>query len=239
MPDSFTKLLLHCDGTDASTTFLDSSASAHTVTANGNAQIDTAQSVFGGASGLFDGTGDFLSIPDHADFEIGSGDFTIDLRVRFNTVTAINNTFVRKGRFADADNSFEFSYSGTAVQTLFLSTSTNGIAATTTNSVSWVPSTNTWYHVVVIRTGTTVRFFVNGTQVGADATNSETFFSGGGPVTIGGTSVGANPFDGWQEEIRFSNGVARWTANFTPPISPYDFSLVFNPQRYMQPLLVR
>ena len=51
---SFTKLLLHCNGTDGSTTFTDEIGK--TVTANGNAQIDTAQSKFGGASGLFDGT---------------------------------------------------------------------------------------------------------------------------------------------------------------------------------------
>ena len=40
--DSFTKLLLHCDGTDTSTTFIDDSDSSHSVTANGTAQIDIA-----------------------------------------------------------------------------------------------------------------------------------------------------------------------------------------------------
>ena len=43
-------LLLHCDGSDASTTFTDSSSNGHTVTASNDAQIDTAQSKFGGAS---------------------------------------------------------------------------------------------------------------------------------------------------------------------------------------------
>src|SRR3990167_5784069 len=56
------KLLLHFDGSDGSNTFTDS-AGRHTVTANGNVQIDTAQGVFS-QSGLFDGNGDYLSIPD-------------------------------------------------------------------------------------------------------------------------------------------------------------------------------
>jgi len=50
-----------------STTFTDSSLSPKTITRYGNAQIDTAQSVFGGAAGLFDGSGDYLTIPDSDD----------------------------------------------------------------------------------------------------------------------------------------------------------------------------
>jgi hypothetical protein len=81
--DTYTKVLLHFDGSDASTTITDSNSggSAHTWTAAGNAQIDTAQYKFGGASGLFDGTGDWVTTPDHADFTLGSSDFTIDLLV--------------------------------------------------------------------------------------------------------------------------------------------------------------
>src|SRR5690606_25450842 len=56
-------LLLHMDGADGSTMFIDSSANGLTVTANGNAQIDTAQSKFGGAAALFDGNGDYLALP--------------------------------------------------------------------------------------------------------------------------------------------------------------------------------
>ena len=51
-------LLLHGDGTNGSTTIVDSSSSSKTVTAVGDAQISTAQSKFGGSSIYFDGTGD-------------------------------------------------------------------------------------------------------------------------------------------------------------------------------------
>ena len=43
-----TKLLLHMDGADTSTDFEDKSPSGHTITAQGDAQVDTAQSKFGG-----------------------------------------------------------------------------------------------------------------------------------------------------------------------------------------------
>ena len=72
--DSYTKLLLHCDGTDASTIFTDEIG--HTIVANGDAQIDTVQKVFGTASGLFSGTDDFISSADSADWDFGSGNLS-------------------------------------------------------------------------------------------------------------------------------------------------------------------
>src|SRR5262249_33755527 len=70
----YTKVLPDCDGGYGSTTFGDSNAggSAHIWTAGGNAQIDTADFKFGGASGLFDGSGDYVTTPAHADFQLGS-----------------------------------------------------------------------------------------------------------------------------------------------------------------------
>ena len=76
----YTKLLLHCDGTNGGTTFTDSSPSGHTVTAQGATHTDTTIKKFGTASAQFggDGTGDDLTIPDSSDWDIGTGDFTFD-----------------------------------------------------------------------------------------------------------------------------------------------------------------
>ena len=75
---SSTKLLLNGNGTNGSTTFTDSSNSSYTVTANGNAQISTAQSKFGSASMYFDGTGDYLTVSNATASDVfGSGDFTM------------------------------------------------------------------------------------------------------------------------------------------------------------------
>ena len=81
--DSYTKALLHFDGADTSTTITDESGK--TWTPAGTAQIDTAQYKWT-SSLLLDGNSDYISTPDHDDFNVGSGDFTIDFWVRFNSV---------------------------------------------------------------------------------------------------------------------------------------------------------
>ncbi|MDP6772395.1 MAG: LamG domain-containing protein, partial [Anaerolineales bacterium] len=70
--DVNTLLLLHMDGSDGGTTFTDSSwvgvgTPGHRITANGDVTNTRAQSKVGDSSIKFDGTGDFLEIPDSTD----------------------------------------------------------------------------------------------------------------------------------------------------------------------------
>ena len=71
-------VLLHGDGTNGSTAIVDSSTNNHTVNVNGNAQISTTKSKFGGSSMYFNGSGDYLTIPNNSSFDFGYGDFTIE-----------------------------------------------------------------------------------------------------------------------------------------------------------------
>ena len=75
-------LLLHGDGTNGSTTIVDSSSSPKAVTAVGNAQISTAQSKFGGASLAFDGNGDQLTA---LNVDANNTDLTIECWLRLNS----------------------------------------------------------------------------------------------------------------------------------------------------------
>jgi hypothetical protein len=152
------KLLLHCDGSDGSTSFPDSSNSAHTVTANGNAQVDTAQYKFGGASALFDGTGDYLSLADNTDWDFGLSSFTIDFWARPNTL-------------ADNLGLIGFRVLTTSGWSIYL-TATGEVRVSNNDSVSnLVKSVNTlstgsWQHVAVVRKGTGSTDFniaINGT----------------------------------------------------------------------------
>lgn len=216
---TFDKALLHMNGTDGSTTFTDESGK--TWTAQGNAQIDTAQSVFGGASMLLDGTGDYLSTPDHADFELGSGDFTVDFRVRFNSISA-PHALVGKWSTAGSPRSWLI-YLNDA-NTLQFYWSTNGSVGGTGSpkSFSWTPSTATWYHVACTRAAGSLRMFINGSQIGATESVSATFFDGAADVTVGGTHNGAALLNGWIDELRISKGIARWSDNFTPPTAEHS-----------------
>src|SRR5262245_10600539 len=77
--------LCHFEGTDGSTTFVDSSTFPNVITPSGNAQIDNAQFKFGSTSGLFDGSGDYLTVTMRSDFAVGYEDLTVDFWVRFNS----------------------------------------------------------------------------------------------------------------------------------------------------------
>jgi len=216
--DSNVKLALHANGTDAGTTFTDSSSGAKTVTANGNAQLDTAQSKFGGASGLFDGVGDSLTVADSNDWDFGTSDFTIDFWFRFNSFA--NQTIFDIGNAGT---------SGGKGVLLYITDTKNAQVYINGNQVMTVTltaSTGTWYHFTVVRGGTTVRLFQDGVQQ-VMATNSADITGSTAGVRIGlANSTGFSGLDvnGWVDEFRISKGVARWTANFTPPSAEYTTS---------------
>lgn len=213
--DAFAKLLLHCDGADTTTTFTDDSPSARgNATVNGNAQVDTAQSVFGGASLLCDGTGDWLSYADSADWNMGAGgggDFTFDFRVRMAAISATANGFISTNPDNDTTG-YQFYCTTTSLRV-----NTGG---GTDRGVAWSPAINTWYHIAYVRSGTTVTLFVDGTSIGTVADGD--FNNDGNTINLGYLSSAGFALNGWMDEIRVSKGTARWTANFTPPSAAYS-----------------
>jgi len=212
--DSYTKLMLHFNGADASTIFTDEIG--HTFTPHGNAQIDTAQSKFGGASGLFDGTGDYLTTPDNADWNFGSGDFTIDFWVRLNSVTA---TQVFCGDYTGSTHRSWIVYF--TPNQLHFAYSTNGSNNTDTGK-AWTPSANTWYHIAIVRYGNTITWYVDGSSIGTlDVTGITLQWQAGYVLYIAQEGNGSYT-NGWLDELRISKGIARWTANFTPPTGEYE-----------------
>jgi hypothetical protein len=230
--DTYTKLMLHCNGTDASTTFTDEIGK--TVTAAGNVQIDTAQYKFGGASGLFDGTGDFLSLVDHADWNFGTGDFTIDFQIRFDSVATEQRLM---GQYEDADNRWRIIFYGTSISMIF----TDGASVKGQYSCSCSMVADTWYHLVFERTTTTAKIFINGisqtlTETVAFGTNDVGDIAA--VLKIGDDGTATNYFAGHIDEIRVSKGIARWSANFTAPTTAHAASVVvFTLKNYAPELL--
>jgi hypothetical protein len=219
---SSVSLLLHMDGSNGSTSFVDSSANAFTVTAVGNAQISTAQSKFGGSSAFFDGTGDYLSITDNNAFSFGSGAFTIEAWVYYIPTS---------GSFAIASQ--RASATVNASWGLILSSlnngptfaySTNGTFMTNlAKTFSISANANSWHHFAVCRSGNTLYFFADGTSLGTFALASTPFYDSTAPVLIGAmnSTTPASFMNGYIEELRITKGVARYTANFTVPSEPF------------------
>ncbi|MBI4372260.1 MAG: LamG domain-containing protein [Candidatus Omnitrophica bacterium] len=181
------------------------------VTFEGDAHIDTSQFKFGGGSLALDGNGDYLSIPDSEDWDFGEGPFTIDFQIRFATVSG-------ELRILDVGKFSSFSGVAFAWEPNIATLSINGA----TTSRAWSPSANVWYHVAIIRTGAIIKIFIDGTQIGADITDSSNIQAGATGINIGRYMDGTTyHFNGWMDEFRISKGTARWAANFTPPTQEY------------------
>lgn len=218
--DSYTELLLHMDGADASTTFTDSSSNNHGDTAVDNAQMDTDQKKFGTASGLFDGTGDYVTYADHANWFMSTGRVTIDFWVRFNTVQT-STFYYQKNAAGGAYVSFHYKTAATAGwQFIYY----DGAAIQIIVDGAHTPAVNTWYHIALIRgwgdDNDDWAITVDGTQVGTTVTDATAWPDLDQIIHIGAASA-ANYHDGWIDEYRISKGVARWEANFTPPAKAY------------------
>lgn len=220
LDDSFTKALLHMDGADASTSFLDESGK--TWTAVGNAQIDAAQSKFGGASGLFDGTGDYVSTPDHADFTLGSGDWTVD--AWFNCVgpSTTGGNICGQGNTAADAAATSFFLGRNAVNQMVLRVSDGVTVGTLDGVTSFTNLTNPgWHHIAAVRSGNTLMLFVDGILEGQAAFTGSVQDSAE-LFTVGARSAGGGSmWNGWIDELRISKGIARWTTDFIPPSSAY------------------
>lgn len=212
-------LLLHMDGSNGSTSFTDSSSTAKTVTPQGNAQISTAQSKFGGASGYFDGSGDWLSVPHSSDFDFGSGDFTIEGWIYLNSVAA--NTHLIGKYNSNPTSPFAIYQSGSGVA---FYASSNGTAWDIMSALSCgLFSTGAWHHIAVTRSGNTFSAFKDGVLANF-AYSSATLHANTGAVTIGSNNSGSEGYNGYLDDWRITKGVARYVANFTPPTAAFPNS---------------
>lgn len=210
--------LLHFDGADASTTFTDERG--HVFTASGNAQIDTAQSKWGGASLLLDGSGDSLSTPHSADFNFGTGDFTVEwwmyLPVAWTSQPSPAGIVGQKQN--DASSGWVvYRDDNQPSKVNFRGAGTNNFFTAST------PATNTWQHWAVTRQGTTVRWFLNGV-LDATGTNNADINDGTAPLYVGFAQTWGGYLNSWIDDLRITKGVARYTASFTPPSSPFPSS---------------
>jgi hypothetical protein len=153
-----------------------------------------------------------LTVATNAAFTYGTGDFTIECWVRFNTIGT-------QQYIIDQRNS------GTAtaiIPTIYLA-STNVIvyyvngAARITGTVSI--SANTWYAISVVKSSGSTKLYVNGTQDGSTYTDSNTYAAS--RVVIGTNAATAgNYLNGYITNVRLVKGTAVYSANYTPSSIP-------------------
>lgn len=215
--------LLPLNGTNGSTTFTD--IKGKTWTANGTAQISTAQSKFGGASALFNGgASDYIDTAASADFVVGTGDFTVECWYypiaasgSFPRIFEVSTSGVfEAGTWLLMDRGLGAGY-GLSVFNI-----NNAGALIISSSINVV--NGAWVHLALCRSGSTIRLFVDGVLRGS-ATNSTSFNSSNAKLFIGGNNEGADATcNAYIDDFRFTKGVARYTADFTPPTAAFPTS---------------
>ena len=223
--DTRISLLLHFDGSDGATTTTDDGPDERTITLAGNAQLDTAQKKFGTASLLLDGNGDLASAADDGDFDFGSGDFTVEGFFRISSLG--NNVFFSHWENGDAaGQSFYLVHFNGSNTLRFAYRLTTGIVE---SSYTWEPSADTFYHIAVVRYGTTLKVYIDGVAVISDSVSTTSLIASEDPFRIGAfnDATTASPtleweFAGHVDEVRVTKGQARYIANFVPTTSAFE-----------------
>ena len=180
----------------------------------GNAQISTAQSKFGGSSMLFDGTGDSLVCPFADRLTFGTGDFTIEywLRTSATAASLLNPSTTGTGYWSNFINTSTFWWQSANQTTNLKSTSATAIID------------GNWHHIAIVRASGTLNFYFDGTAQGSGTADSTNYSGTAGTLRIGGSGGYVSDLNGYIDDLRITKGVARYTANFTPPGSAFPTS---------------
>lgn len=183
----------------------------------GNAQISTTQSKFGGASMYFDGTGDNLSIKTNPAFNFGSGQFTIEF---WYYPTTLSGTQCLITNYGGSTTGFVIQMGGSTAGSGKIDAGFSGDGAdiTSTNGLT----ANTWNHIAISGTpgATGIKLFINGTQEGSTYTGATSLDTSA--TLLIGQVASTNYLTGYIDDLRISKGYARYTANFTAPVGPFN-----------------
>lgn len=211
-------MLLHMDGANNSTNFVDVYGHTFTQSAAGAAVIKTGAQKMGNACGYFNGTGCITS-PSAPEITLGAADFTIDFWINPSTVTPAYQEFLTKG------SGIQFYLQGNFL--MIALSATNSTSYFVINTVGTV-SPNNWYHVALVKLGNVYSAYLNGAR-SFNITATETISDGGMQWVIGAyspyiTAGGAvnYPYTGYLDELRILKGTAAFVGpSFTVPTAPY------------------
>jgi hypothetical protein len=215
-------LLLHGNGTNGSTVITDSSGSPKAVTAVGNAQISTAQSKFGGSSIAFDGNGDALSVAglsDLSQFTMPGVVATYECWLYLNSLPGVR--YFLFGSYGTGE--FGWTIDVNSSGQIFVTRNNSGV----TVSLSSPLTASSWQHLAIVGDGANITIFRNGNLVGSVAADNNLGGNGAINSVTQDFRIGARqttnllPLNGYIDDFRITKGVARYTANFTPPAAPF------------------
>lgn len=205
----YNSLLLHMDGSGS--TFADSSKYTRTITAGGSVTQSTTQSKFGGKSAYFNGTSDGLSFPD---ILLGTGDFTIEMF--FKTNSSVQYAQLIGNESSGGFNGYSLLINNNSSTGGQIALYRQGAFILQSSSGDW--SDDAWHHIALVRSGTTITLWIDGSSYGT-ATDSSSY--SGDTYYIGRNNIFTpRNMVGYIDEVRISK-YARYTSSFTPTTTAF------------------
>ena len=203
-----TKLLLNF----TNSVFFDSTGktNARFLSGSGVVRSKTGVKKFGTASAQWTGTGAYLRLNESLEpdlIPLGGGDFTIEFQLRLTDVTSTQV-------FIDV---LQHSVSGGSALQIYISSGFKFYAGSSEITIGTI-STNTWYHIALVRNGSTITSYIDGT---AGGTESNTTNFKNQRLTLGSNFNGDYYLRGYMDELRITVGKARYTSNFTAPTEEF------------------
>ena len=172
----------------------------------GDAGTRPLSSKFGFGSLFFDGTGDYLEIPVTSHYTF-TGDFTIEAWTYRSTAQTLLP--ILEARATQSFTNFYFIIDGSGK----LEFQTGASA----KSTSVVPI-DAWVHICVVRSSGTISYYINGVKDASTYSVTTTIMPLGKSILIANLRETSAFGRGYIEDLRITNGVARYTgASFTPP----------------------
>jgi len=221
-------LLLSGEGANGSTTIIDSSNNNNVVTAVGDASISTAVETPFSPTLPSDGvlsfpnlSGDYIETANNAAFQFGSGDFTLEYWIYPTSLGGTKqhvNTAAAGGNYSYAIIT-ESIPGGRGRLRYYLSSTGNSFDIVSGNIFGEI-DLNTWNHIALARSGNTITAYLNGV-LGNSVTSTAALFNFTTPFYLGTDAARLFFAPGYFSDLRITKGVARYTANFTPPTQPF------------------
>ena len=202
-----TSLLLKMDSD-----FSDSSVHQHTATTGGNVSISNSEFKYDGGSGYFDrniNTG--VSFPSSDSFDLRDVDWTMEAWIKPDGDYSYYGMIIGKTNYYDTNDYLFYLAVNTGELRFWEEGAVDHIGA------GVAPVANQWNHVAAVRKDGVITLYLNG-EAKASGTK-DIIYHRNAPLTIGNAALAGHPFSGYIDDARITKGVARYTANFTPPDS--------------------
>lgn len=187
----------------------------------GNAQISTTQKKYGTGSLAFDGSGDSLVCYPYQTpgmMAWSQGDITIEAYIYMlgNPVNGVNgfSPLIGQTTFTGPTEYWSFGPLNNRTVRFYWFQGIQRYITTTT-----VLNLNQWHHIALVKNGLSLSIYIDGAQSTTYTMTESAPVDYLTPLIIGKSSGGE--FNGYIDELRITKGVARYTANFTPPAGPF------------------